>query len=53
MNEVGSGVIQGGWEFVLAAYTVSALVLGGFFVSVHLRFRKELERRRREEGGRP
>jgi hypothetical protein len=52
MNDYG-GVIKGGWEFVMAAYTISAVLLGGYFVSVHLRFRKERERRRREEGGRP
>lgn len=53
MNDAYSGVIQGGWEYVVAAYTVSALVLGGLFVSVHLRYRRERARRLREEGGRP
>ena len=36
----GMGVIQGGTEFVVAAYVVTALVLGGYGVSVILRFRK-------------
>jgi hypothetical protein len=32
------GVIQGGTEFVVAAYVVTALVLGGYLVSVVTRF---------------
>ena len=36
-----SGVISGGWEFVQAAYLVSAVVLGSYFLSVHLRYRRE------------
>jgi hypothetical protein len=48
MNEGYTGVIQGGWSFVVAAYTVSAVVLGGYLISVHARYRRERERRRKE-----
>jgi hypothetical protein len=51
MNEGYSGVIQGGWEFVIAAYAVSAALLGGYAASVHARYRRE--RRRKEEETRP
>jgi hypothetical protein len=36
-----SGVIAGGWEFVVAAYAVSAAVLGLYAASVFLRLRHE------------
>jgi hypothetical protein len=39
-----SGVIQGGWEFVIAAYVVTAVVLGGYTASVFLRSRSERNR---------
>jgi len=39
-----SGVIEGGWEFVVAAYAVSAAVLGAYAASVLLRFRGERAR---------
>lgn len=39
-----SGVVSGGWEFVIAAYAVSAAVLGGYAVSVILRYRAERQR---------
>jgi len=45
---VGAGTVQGGWEFVIAAYTVSAVVLGGYFASVYLRYRAERRRDARE-----
>jgi heme exporter protein CcmD len=50
-----TGVVVGGWEFVWAAYGVSAAVLLGYAISVHLRYRAERERARREatSGGRP
>jgi hypothetical protein len=35
-----TGVIQGGTEFVIAAYVVTALVLGGYTASVVARFRR-------------
>ena len=43
-----SGVIHGGWSFVVAAYTVSAVVLVGYAISVHARYRAERDRVRRE-----
>jgi hypothetical protein len=50
-----TGVVQGGWEFVIAAYGVSAAMLLGYALSIHLRYRAETERARREaaRGGRP
>ena len=42
------GSVQGGWEFVVAAYSVTAMVLTGYAVSVFLRFRSERTRARRE-----
>jgi len=46
----GVGVIHGGWEFVVAAYTVTAVILLGYALSVHWRYRAERARRRREAG---
>jgi hypothetical protein len=53
MNDTYTGVIQGGWEFVIAAYSVSAAILGGYAASVHARYRRERLRRQKEEEGRP
>lgn len=39
-----SGVVQGGWEFVVAAYLVTAAALGGYATSVFLRLRNERSR---------
>jgi hypothetical protein len=39
-----TGVVEGGWEFVAAAYIVSAVVLGGYATSVFLRYRSENRR---------
>jgi hypothetical protein len=36
-----TGVVQGGWEFVAAAYVLSAVVLAGYSTSVFLRYRAE------------
>lgn len=44
----GAGVLQGGWEFVAAAYTVSAVILVGYALSVIVRYRAELARRGRD-----
>ena len=43
-----SGVVTGGWEFVIAAYVVSTVVLGGYLASVLLRYRAEQNRQSRE-----
>lgn len=34
-----SGILSGGWNFVLAAYTVSAIILGGYVAHVIRAFR--------------
>jgi heme exporter protein CcmD len=44
-----SGVVQGGLEFVIAAYVVTALVLGGYAASIVVRHKAELKRSAREE----
>jgi hypothetical protein len=36
-----SGVIQGGWEFVIAAYAASATILLGYAYSVVRRYLRE------------
>ena len=45
----GAGVVHGGWEFVTAAYLITATVLIGYAVSVHVRYRAEAARRQREK----
>ena len=49
-----SGTVVGGWEFVATAYAMTALVIGGYVVSVLRRYRFE-RRRAAKEGtlGRP
>jgi hypothetical protein len=42
-----SGVLEGGWEFVRAAYLLTAAVFFGYAVSVHRRYRAERSRRAR------
>jgi hypothetical protein len=44
-----TGVIQGGWEFVWAAYTVSTLILTGYGLSIFARYRALLRRREAED----
>lgn len=34
-----TGMITGGWNFVIAAYAISALVYGGYIVSVWRRLK--------------
>lgn len=46
-----SGVISGGWEFVTAAYTITAIVIGLYVVSVLSRFSKESRAERRRASG--
>jgi hypothetical protein len=41
---VVSGVIAGGWEYVIAAYVATAVALGGYAVSVFVRWRNERNR---------
>ena len=40
-----AGVISGGWEFVWAAYGISAVILTGYAVSVLARYRAQRRRR--------
>ena len=47
------GVVAGGWEFVWAAYGVSAAILIGYAVSVHLRYRGARARTQRERKDEP
>lgn len=39
-----TGVIEGGWPFVIAAYAVSVAVLAGYAVSLFVRLRQEKSR---------
>jgi len=48
---VGSGMIAGGWEFVTAAYVVTAIVIGSYVISVLTRFSKERAAARRRDSG--
>jgi hypothetical protein len=36
-----SGVVIGGFKFVIAAYVISTIVLGGYVLSVLVRLRQE------------
>jgi hypothetical protein len=45
-----SGVVEGGWGFVAAAYLITAGVLGGYAASVILRWRNERNRAASEAG---
>ena len=45
-----SGVIEGGWEFVTAAYALSAVIFIAYTASVVSRLRRE--RNRRDAAGR-
>ena len=45
-----TGVIEGGWPFVIAAYTVTAMILGSYAASVFFRHRSEKSRAARERG---
>ena len=42
------GVIEGGWEFVWGAYGITALTLLSYALSVHVRFRTERTRAKRQ-----
>ena len=43
-----TGVIEGGWEFVWAAYAVTAAILIGYTISLLARYRAEKARSERE-----
>ncbi len=43
-----SGVIAGGWEYVWAAYGLSAVILLGYTASVVARYRAERRKAARE-----
>jgi hypothetical protein len=43
----GTGVLEGGWEFVTAAYVITAVILVSYAVSVIARYRAEAGRRDR------
>jgi len=45
-----SGVVEGGWGFVAAAYLITAAVLGVYAASVFLRWRNERNRAAIEAG---
>ncbi len=47
MTGAPTGVIAGGWEYVWAAYGVSAAILLGYAVSIYVRYRSERARRKR------
>ena len=36
-----TGIIEGGWGYVWGAYGISAVILIGYAVSLHLRYRDE------------
>jgi hypothetical protein len=36
-----TGMVQGGWEYVIAAYVVTAVVFGIFVLTTELALRKE------------
>jgi Heme exporter protein D (CcmD) len=43
-----AGVIAGGWEYVWAAYTVTAVILIGYAASLIARYRAERRRAARQ-----
>lgn len=46
-----SGVIEGGWEYVQAAYSVTAVILLGYAASLIARYRAEQRRAQRPGAG--
>jgi hypothetical protein len=46
-----SGVIAGGWEYVWAAYSVTAAILLGYAASLIMRYRAEQWRAERQGAG--
>jgi heme exporter protein CcmD len=43
-----SGVIEGGWEYVIAAYGITAAILLGYAASLIARYRAERRRAARQ-----
>jgi hypothetical protein len=43
-----TGVIHGGWGFVVAAYSVTGVVLSGYALTIYLRYRSERGRAAKE-----
>jgi len=43
-----TGVVTGGWEYVIAAYVVSLVILVSYTASVVMRYRAEARRAERE-----
>jgi CcmD family protein len=41
------GVIVGGWRYVIAAYSITAVVLVSYVWSLHRRLRREQQRKER------
>ena len=44
-----TGVVTGGWGFVIAAYGLTTIFLGGYTISVIMRYRAEMARSERDE----
>jgi heme exporter protein CcmD len=47
-----AGVIEGGWEYVWAAYAITAVILLGYAASLTARYRAEQRRAARQEADR-
>ncbi len=49
---MSGGVVTGGWGFVIAAYSLTAVLFLGYTISIYSRFRAEKERFLREQRNR-
>lgn len=45
------GMIIGGWEYIRAAYIITAVILSTYALSVVWRYRSEINRQNGEEAG--
>jgi len=43
-----SGALVGGWEYVWLAYGTTLVVLGGYALSIFIRYRVEMKRHERQ-----
>ena len=43
-----SGALVGGWEYVWLAYGTTLVVLGGYALSIFIRYRAEMKRHERQ-----